>query len=475
MARFSSVDNFAPDRTDRTIIYDLRSTTLIFIMTIARTICIGFLALIAIGTLLLMMPFATAAGTWNNLIVALFTSTSAVCVTGLAVVDTGTYFSFWGQLTILLLIQVGGLGYMMTTTFLILLLGRKFDLRQKFAIQESFDRPFLQGSNNLVRSIVATTMIFEITGIFLLLLSFVPESGWDRGLWYSIFHSISAWNNAGFSLFSDSLVAYRSNWGINLVIPALIIFGGIGYQVIIEMYLWLVNVIKRKPERFCFSLNFKVVVSTTIMLLIVGTVAFFLTELNNPATLEPLNFENKLFAAWFQSVTTRTAGFNSIDIGKMTTAGLFITMGFMFIGASPSGTGGGIKTTTFRIMYNSTKSVLRGKNEVILYQREVPSTLILKAVAVVFGTAASIVFVTIVISSIETKFSFLPILFEVISAFATVGLSTGVTGSLAVASKIMLVFAMYVGRVSILILIAAIIGDPSPSSLQYPEENLLVG
>ena len=444
-------------------------------MTIARTICIGFLALIALGTLLLMMPFATVAGTWNNFIVALFTSTSAVCVTGLAVVDTGSDFSFWGQLTILFLIQVGGLGYMMTTTFLILLLGRKFDLRQKFAIQESFDRPFLQGSNNLVRSIVATTMIFEITGIFLLLKTFVPEYGWSEGLWYAMFHSISAWNNAGFSLFSDSLVGYSADWLVNLVIPGLIIFGGIGYQVIIEMYLWFLNVVKRKTERFCFSLNFKVVVSTTALLLIVGTIAFFLTELNNPATLAPLSFQDKLLAAWFQSMTTRTAGFNSIDLGKMTTAGLFITMGFMFIGASPSGTGGGIKTTTFRIMYNSTKSVLRGKNEVILYQREVPSTLILKAVAVVFGTAASIVLVTILISSIETQFSFLPILFEVISAFATVGLSTGITSSLAVASKVILVFAMYVGRVSILILIAAIIGDPSPSNLQYPEENLLVG
>ncbi|MGF1587710.1 MAG: TrkH family potassium uptake protein [Pleurocapsa sp.] len=444
-------------------------------MTIARTICGGFLALIALGTLLLMMPFATVAGTWNSFIVAFFTSTSAVCVTGLAVVDTGSYFSFWGQLTILLLFQVGGLGYMMTTTFLILLLGRKFDLRQKFAIQESFDRPFLQGSSNLVRSIIATTMIFEITGIFLLLSVFVPQYGWSQGLWYAIFHSISAWNNAGFGLFSDSLVGYSSNWIVNLVIPGLIIFGGIGYQVIIEMYLWLNNVIKRKPERFCFSLNFKVVVSTTILLLIVGTAAFLLTELNNSATLQPLNFQDKLLAAWFQSVTTRTAGFNSIDLANMTTAGLFISMGLMFIGASPSGTGGGIKTTTFRIMYNSTKSVLQGKNEVILYQREVPSTLILKAVAVVFGTAASIVFVTILISSLETQFDFLPILFEVISAFATVGLSTGITSSLAVASKVILAFAMYVGRVSILILIAAIIGDHSPSNLQYPEENLLVG
>ncbi len=444
-------------------------------MTIARTICVGFLVLIAIGTLLLMMPFATTTGEWNSLITALFTSTSAVCVTGLAVVDTGKDFSFWGQLTILLLIQVGGLGYMMTTTFLILLLGRKFDLRQKFAIQESFDRPFLQGSNNLVRSIIATTMIFELTGIFLLLRTFVREFGWSTGIWYSVFHSISAWNNAGFSLFSDSLVGYRSSWSVNLVIPALVIFGGIGYQVIIEMYLWIVDRIKGKSERFCFSLNFKVVVSTTLLLLFIGTVAFFLTELNNPGTLADLSFQDKFLAAWFQSMSTRTAGFNSIDLGKMTTAGLFITMGFMFIGASPSGTGGGIKTTTFRILYNSTKSVLRGKDNVILYQREVPSTLILKAVAVVFGTAASIVLVTILISAIDHDFEFLPILFEVISAFATVGLSTGITSSFATASKIVLVFAMYVGRVSILILIAAIIGDPSPSTLQYPEENLLVG
>ena len=444
-------------------------------MTIARTICVGFLALILVGTLLLMMPFASADGTWNNFIVALFTSTSAVCVTGLAVVDTGSDFSFWGQLTILLLIQVGGLGYMMTTTFLILLLGRKFDLRQKFAIQESFDRPFLQGSSNLVRSIIATTLIFEITGIFLLLRTFTTDFGWSKGLWYSIFHSISAWNNAGFSLFPDSLVGYRDSWAINLIIPGLVIFGGIGYQVIIEMYLWLVNLLTRKSERFCFSLNFKVVTSTTILLLVVGTIAFFLTELNNPATLQNLSFEDKLLAAWFESMTTRTAGFNTIDLGNMSIAGLFITMGFMFVGASPSGTGGGIKTTTLRILFNCTKSVLQGKSKVVLYQREVPSTLVLKAVAVVFGTAAAIILATILIAAGETEFNFLQILFETISAFATVGLSTGITASFSTISKVILIFSMYMGRVSVLILIAAIIGDSRPTSLHYPEENLLVG
>ncbi|MDJ0535538.1 MAG: TrkH family potassium uptake protein [Xenococcaceae cyanobacterium MO_207.B15] len=444
-------------------------------MTIARTICLGFLALIVAGTILLIMPFATYDGSWNNPIVALFTATSAVCVTGLAVVDTGSYFSFWGQLIILLLIQVGGLGYMMSTTFLMLLLGRRFDLRQKFAIQESFDRPFLQGSTNLVKSIIATTLICEITGIFLLLRVFAAKFGLAEGLWLSIFHSISAWNNAGFSLFPDSLVSYRSSWIINIVISGLVIFGGIGYQVIIEIYLWFSSLIRGKKEKFGFSLNLKVVVSTTLLLLILGTFAFFLTEINNPETLKTLSLEDKFLASWFQSMTTRTAGFNSIDFGAMTTAGLFITMGLMFIGASPSGTGGGIKTTTLRILFNCTKSALQGKDQVILYQREVPSSLILKAVAVVFGTAASIVLCTILISLVETQLDFIEILFEVISAFATVGLSMGITASLSTVAKLVLVLSMYIGRVSILLVIAAIIGDVRPSSLHYPEENLLVG
>jgi trk system potassium uptake protein TrkH len=211
------------------------------------------------------------------------------------------------------------------------------------------------------------------------------------------------------------------------------------------------------------------------LLLLAGTVALFLTELNNPETLASFSFKDKLLAAWFQSVTTRTAGFNTINIGKMTTAGLFITIGLMFIGASPSGTGGGIKTTTFRIMYNTTKSVLQGKSQVIIYQREVPSTLILKALAVVFGTAAAIVLITILICALETNSELLPVLFEVVSAFGTVGLSTGITAGLSVASKLLIVLSMYIGRVNILLLIAALIGDPRPSSLHYPEENLLVG
>lgn len=456
-------------------------------MTIARTICLGFIAVITVGTLLLIMPFSTSDGHWNNPIIALFTSTSAVCVTGLVVVDTGTYFSFWGQLIIVLLIQIGGLGYMTTTTFLISLIGKKFDLRQKIAIQESFDRPFLQGtSSNVIRSIIATTIIFELTGAFLMLSTFVKDQGFGQGLWFSIFHSVSAFNNAGFGLLKDNLMFYKSSIIINLVITGLIIFGGIGYQVIMEVYLWSANKFHR--EHSGFSLNFKVATSTTVLLLILGTIGILAVEFHNPQTLEPFNLKDKILAAWFQSVTSRTAGFNTIDNGKMTIAGLLITMALMFVGASPGGTGGGIKTTTFRIIANCTRAALRGDNDVILYQRKIPVSIIFKAIGVMFGSAITVIGIAFVISFLEFsinpsllgtdrefELNFLQVLFEVISAFGTVGLSTGITASLSSLSQLCLVLMMYIGRVGVLLLMSAIVGDTRPTMLHYPEENLLVG
>ena len=444
-------------------------------MTVSRTICLGFLAVIAVGTILLMMPFSLTSGTWNDLIVALFTATSAVCVTGLGVVDTGTYFSFWGQLFIILLVQVGGLGYMTTTTFLILLLGRRFDLRHKVAIQQALDRPGMQGSAQVIRSIISMTLIFEITGIFLLMPVFVPDYGFERGLWLAIFHSINSWNNAGFSLFKDNLIGYQSSLLLNLVVSGLIIFGGIGYQVILEMYLWVRDRLMRKPERIVFSLDFKVGTSTTLVLLIAGTVAFFLIELRNPETFGSLSLGNKLLAAWFQSVTPRTAGFNTIDIGKMTTAGLFLTIALMFIGASPGGTGGGIKTTTLRVLTSCTKAILQGKEEVLLYQRQVAIPLILKAVGVLLGSVATVIGSTILIAVTDPNLDFIQILFEVVSAFATVGLSTGITANVSALAKLILIATMYIGRVGVLLLMSALLGDPRPSAIRYPEENLLVG
>ena len=426
-----------------------------------------------------MMPFATTDGSWGDFLTSLFMSTSAVCVTGLAVVDPNTYFSFWGELILLLLIQIGGLGYMTMTTFLILLIGRKFDLQQRFAIQESFDRPFLQGSRNLVKSIIATTLIFELTGSFLLTYKFSQQYNLSDSLWLGIFHSISAFNNAGFSLFEDNLIGYSDSIMVNFVITGLIIFGGIGYQVIIEIYLWLEHLREKKKTRFYFSLNFKVVIRVTFLLLVLGTIAFLFIESQNPNTIAGFSVKDKLMAAWFQSVTTRTAGFNTIDNGKLEINSLLITMILMFIGASPSGTGGGIKTTTLSILANCTRSVLRGKESVIVFKRTIPPPLVLKAIAVVFGSVITVIIATSLITFIEFRLTSsvaaVGILFEVISAFATVGLSMGITASLSALSQLVIIAIMYIGRVGVILLIAALIGDPRPTAIKYPEENLLIG
>lgn len=444
-------------------------------MTVPRTISLGFLAVITVGALLLMMPFSSSSGDWTNPIVALFTSTSAVCVTGLSVVDVGTYFSFLGQVILVALVQIGGLGYMTATTFLLVLIGVKFGLRDKVAIQQALDRTGLSNSADLIRSIIGVTLIFEITGVFLLLPVFTPQYGLDRGLWLAIFHSINSWNNAGFSLFKDSFIGFQSSILLNLVVTGLIILGGIGYGVIFQLYIYLRDRINRKPEKVVFSLDLKVAISTSLILLIAGTVAFFLIELGNPDTFGNLSLQDKILAAWFQSVTPRTAGFNTIDIGKMTNAGLFLTIAFMFIGASPGGTGGGIKTTTLRVLTSCTKAILQGKEDVLLYERQIPLNLILKAVGVLVGSIATVILATILISLTDSNIDFIQILFEVVSAFGTVGLSTGITASISAAAKLVLIATMFIGRVGILLLIGAVLGDPRPTAIHYPEENLLVG
>jgi trk system potassium uptake protein TrkH len=444
-------------------------------MTVSRTICIGFIAVILAGALLLMLPWATASGQWNNPITALFTATSAVCVTGHIVVDTATYFSGFGQLVIMLLIQIGGLGYMTATTFLLLLLGRKFGLRDRLAIQQSMDRAELQGVIQLVRSIIATILVFEMTGMFLLMIRFVPDLGFFKGLWLALFHSVSAWNNAGFSLFSDNLIGYQSSIVVNVAITLLIIFGGIGYEVILEAYLWIRDRIKRNPHRRLLSLNFRVATTTTLFLLSAGTLALLLTEWRNSKTLAHVDFTTKVLGAWFQSVTSRTAGFNTIDIGAMTPTGLFFIIALMFIGGSPGGTAGGVKTTTIRVISSCTQSILQGKEEVLLYKRKVPMNLTLKGIGVVFGSIMTVILGTILITISDPNVDFIRILFEVVSAFGTVGLSTGITADLSDFAKLTLVGIMYVGRVGVLLLMSAILGDPKPTKVHYPEESLLVG
>jgi trk system potassium uptake protein TrkH len=447
----------------------------LFEMTVPRTICAGFLMLIVIGTGLLLLPFATASGQWNDPIVALFTATSAVCVTGLIVVDTGSYYSPIGQFIILLLIQVGGLGYMTATTLLLLLLKRRLRLKDRLAVQKSMDMPELSGTRTLIFSILSMTLLFELTGAFCLMPTMMRDYGDGFGVWLSIFHSISAFNNAGFSLFEDSLVQYaRSTW-ITAVITGLVIFGGIGYQVIMEAFIWGRDRVLGRQKYGGFSLNFKIVIVSSATLLALGTLAFMATEATNPDTLGAFSWSDKLTAAWFQSVIARTAGFNSIDINGMHDAALFIMIALMFVGASPGSTGGGIKTTTVSILFICTRTILKGDDEVLAYRREIPPVRIFKAVGVVLGSGMAVIGVTIALAVFNPEFTFIRILFEAVSAFATVGLSTGITADLTVPSQLVIIASMYVGRVGVLLFMAALAGDHSPSLVKYPEEDLLVG
>lgn len=381
-------------------------------MTVSRTVCLGFVAVILGGAILLTLPFSIAPGSGYDLPrlfhIALFTSTSAVCVTGLSVVDVGKHFTVFGQVIVALLAQIGGLGYMTATTVLLLLLRKRLNLRDKIAIQQSLDASGLSGLSGLVKSIIATTLVFELLGALLmfptflnptllpnnpaLLPTFIQQGPYTpiKALWLSIFYSVSAFNNAGFGLFADNVMSYVTSTPVSLTIAFLIIFGGIGYQFIMEAYFAFRSRLSGSQQRRMFSLNFKLVLTTTVFLLVIGTIGFLMTESNNPATLGPLGPGDRLMAAFFQSVTPRTAGFNSIDISKMTVTGLVITIALMFIGASPGGTGGGIKTTTFSVLSSCTLAVLRGKEEVLCFQRQIPIALILKAVAVALGSAMTV-------------------------------------------------------------------------------------
>lgn len=444
-------------------------------MTVPRTICLGFILVILTGTLLLMMPFSTQAVGWNSFIAALFTSTSAVCVTGLSVVDVGRYYTFWGQLILLMLVEVGALGYMTATTVLLLLIGRKFGIKEKLALQQTLDTTGLGGVVGLVKHIVITMAVFQFTGVLLLLWVFKPDYGLQEGLWLAIFHSVNGFNNAGFSLFSSGLIPYVTSPLLNFTMSILIIFGGLGYQVIIEMLFWLKNQFSKQKARREFSLHFKVVTRTTIFLLIAGTVLIFITEFHNEATFGRLSFSQQLMAAWFQSVTSRTAGFNTLDIGGLVPASLFITAILMFIGASPGGTGGGVKTTTCRVLLNCTISAFQGRDDVLCHQRQIPDNIILKAVGVLVGSIFVISVATLLTVSMQPELGFGAIFFEVVSAFGTVGLSTGITGQLSPLNQFVIIITMYIGRVGILMLISALVGETRPSSVEYPEANLLVG
>jgi len=424
------------------------------------------LVAISIGTVLLNLPAASSTGKSVGFINALFTATSATCVTGLIVLDTGKDFSSFGQLIILILLQSGGLGIMTMSTMFAFLIGKKISLRQRLIMQESLNQFSIGGLVRLAKYILIFTAVIEVVGATILFFCWQKIYSPLQALYLAIFHSISAFCNAGFSLFSDSIMRYKGNLIINLTFITLIILGGIGFLVLLELFQYRRN--------GALSLHAKLALKISFILILIGFIIIFLIESNNPLTLGNLNFPEKIYGSIFQTVTARTAGFNTIHIGSMQNATLFLIIILMFIGASPGSTGGGIKTTTFGLLVLYTWSSLTGKEEIRLFKRRVSPDIIPKAFTVISLSLALVITMTILLSYVEGE-DFIKILFEVVSAFGTVGLSTGITPSLSITGKIIIIITMFTGRIGPLGLVLSLIQKREPEIIKYPEERILVG
>ncbi len=414
-----------------------------------------------------MIPGATAPGETTGYIDALFTATSAVCVTGLIVVPTATHWSVLGQSIILLLIQVGGLGIMTSSATVALLIGKRITLRERLVMQEAMGQYSIAGLVRLTRYIVAMTFLAEIVGGLLLFFRLRPILvDPAKSAWFSLFHSISAFCNAGFDIFGNSLESFVADWWINLTMMSLIVVGGIGFVVVFEVW-------NAKARWSKLSLHSKLAIGTTVVLLVVGTLTYLALEYTNPATLAQLEPGSRLLAAMFQSVTPRTAGFNTIPTSELRQPSLLFTMGLMFIGASPGGTGGGVKTTTFIVLLLALQGVLCSK-EACVARRRISKQLIDKSM-LIFGLAGLLVFfATFALTITETQ-PFLTLAFEAMSAFGTVGLSMGATSSLTTAGKIVIIIVMFAGRVGPLTVAMAVAQQKQRAKFQYPEEKVVVG
>jgi trk system potassium uptake protein len=433
-----------------------------------QILVLGFATAILIGTLLLMLPYSSASGHSLRFIDALFTATSATCVTGLVVVDTGTYFSTFGQIVILVLIQVGGLGFMTMATLFALLLKRKISLRDRLILQEAMNQSSMEGIVRLIRKVLVYSLVIEASAAVLLSLRWAADMNVGRALYFGVFHAVSMFNNAGFDIFGDyrSLTGYAGDPVVNIVVMFLIISGGIGFIVMADLIDY------RKSRRL--MLHSKVVLSMTAALILIGTVVIFIFEFTNPNTFGQLNLGSKIWAAFFQSVTPRTAGANTVDIAGLRQATQFFMVILMFIGASPGSTGGGIKTTTFTLMIGAVVSMLRGREDIVLFRYRLAQERVFKALTITLLALLLVVAVSMVLSTTEGR-PFLMILFETTSAFATVGLSMGLTPELSEAGKILICLTMFAGRLGLLTLAYALGPKQGKALYKYPEGKMIIG
>ncbi|MDP3387978.1 MAG: TrkH family potassium uptake protein [Eubacteriales bacterium] len=437
----------------------------------SQFLLLWFAVLIFIGTTLLNLPIASVDGRSIGFIDALFTAASAVCVTGLTVVNTAVHWTLFGKIVIILLIQIGGLGIMTMATLIAFLFGKKITLKDRLLMQEEMNTSTLQGIVLLTKRVLFLTITVEFIGVVLLSFVFVPDFGLAKGIWFSIFHAISAFCNAGFDLLGNSLVDYVTNPLINFTIISLLIIGGLGFYV-------LMDIIQRKRLKKLL-IHSKIVLLITAVLLMFGFLIVFIFEYNNPATLGGLNLPGKLMSSFFLSATPRTAGFNTLDTSALSPVTTFFIIMLMFIGGSPGSTAGGVKTTTVGVIVIAIVGLVKGSEDTEIFKRRIPITMILRAIAIM-GIAIFLVILTttiLLVTERNTGFSFVDIIFETVSAFGTVGLSRGLTPNLTDIGRIVVTLTMFIGRLGPLTIAFGIAQNQHKNKgyYKYPEGKIMVG
>ncbi|MFB1051603.1 TrkH family potassium uptake protein [Paraliobacillus sp. JSM ZJ581] len=434
-----------------------------FTISPPRILAISFIAIIMIGTILLKLPMSTTSPlSWMD---ALFTATSATTVTGLIVVDTATSFTRVGQTFIMIMIQIGGIGLMTFAFFTLLIIGRKITLKQRLFLSVSFNQDHPGGIIRLIKLLMLFVFMVEMIAFFILSLVWIPEYGWGDGLFHSMFHTISAFNNAGFSTWTNNLINHAHAPIINIIITALFILGGLGFTVIADL--------KINKRWRSLSLHTKLMLSGTVTINVISILVLFLLEYSNPNTIGSFNTFNKLLAAYFQGLAPRTAGFNTIDIGSMKDASLFFTMMLMFIGGGTGSTASGVKLTTIIVVLLATYSFLTSKEEPVIFNRSISKEVITRSLSIL-SLGMVIVFLFTFLLSITEDAPFLSIIFEVVSAFGTVGLSTGLTGHLSEIGKTLIILLMFIGRLGPLTF-AFLLAKPHKTNIRYPKGDIYTG
>lgn len=423
-----------------------------------------FAFFIMVGMALLKLPISTTEPiTWLE---ALFTTTSAMTVTGLAVVDTGSVYTIFGQIVVMCLIQLGGLGIMSFAVLIVMMLGKKIGFKERLLLQQSLNQTSVGGVIMLVKYLFTFSLLVEGIGMTFLATQWVPRYGWSEGLFYSLFHSVSAFNNAGFGLWPDNMMRFVGNPVITFTLSFLFIIGGIGFTVLVDG--WKSRAFKK------LSLHSKIMILGTLLINVVATIIIFVLEYNNPGTLGPLSLGDKGLASYFQAVTPRTAGFNTLDYGEMESPTLFFTVLLMFIGAGSASTGGGIKLTTFLMILLAVGAFLRDKKEVKIFRRSIDQSVILKSLAISTLSVLLVVGALFILTISEKGADFLTLLFEVVSAFGTVGLSMNFSPELSTVGKWVIIFVMFAGKMGPLTL-AYSLSRPGKEKIRYPKEDILTG